>query len=508
VSVSFHSILWPGEPGPLAGERPAFFPDLNLDQAVEGIVAGREEYDLEPFFHTPLRDLEAIRYRQEVFRDLEDPALGGCVRRFAQGMRGMREHLAMVRKLHYPYPQASWFLDAVALYCQAVLELARDLSSRQPLSAGLRGLCGYLAEYLRSPAFTSLEEEVRGLQEALASLRYSVLIHGDRVTVRPYASESDYGAEIEATFAKFRQGAVKDYRVKFSDWPEMNHVEAQILEGVARLYPELFARLEAFYRRSDYLDPRVAAFDREVQFYLAYLEYLSGLRAAGLPFCYPSVGKSKAVAVRQGFDLALAKRLVAEGASVVCNDFFLQGSERIFVVSGPNQGGKTTFARTFGQLHYLASLGAPVPAGEARLFLYDRIFTHFEREEAAKDLRGKLQDDLVRLREILTQATPESLVILNEIFSSTALEDAVYLSRRVLEAVSALDALGVCVTFLEELSRLNEKTVSLVSTVSPEDPAVRTFKLERRPADGLAYALAVAEKYGLTYLRLKERLGA
>ena len=360
--MGFASILWPGEPGETADERPPFFPDLSLDQVVEGILAGRAEYDLTPFFHTPLRDLEAIRYRQEVFRELENPALTGCVQRFAQGMRAVREHLAMSHKLYYKYQKAGYFLDAVELYCQAVRALWGSLVALQPAAAGWRGLQGYLAGYLRSQSFTSLEEEVQGLQQALGSVRYKMLIQGDRVTVLPYEAESNYGAEIEATFARFRQGVVKDYRVKFSDWAEMNHVEAQILDGVAYLYPALFERLLDFPRRyAGYPDRMVAAFDREVQFYLAYLEYLSGLRAARLPFCYPRVGKSKEVAVRGGFDLALAKRLASEGHAVVGNDFFLQGHERILVVSGPNQGGKTTFARMFGQVHYLASLGCAVP---------------------------------------------------------------------------------------------------------------------------------------------------
>ena len=176
------------------------------------------------------------------------------------------------------------------------------------------------------------------------------------------------------------------------------------------------------------------------------------------------------------------------------------------MISGPNQGGKTTFARTIGQLHHLARIGVPVPGERLRLPLVDRVFTHFERLEQVEDLASKLEDDLRRIHAILEEATSASILIMNESFSSTTVGDQLFIGQRVLRQIVGLGLLCVVVTFLTELVELDPAIVSMVSTIDPDDAARRTFEIVRRPADGLAYALAIAEKHRLTYPALTTRL--
>ncbi len=508
--AEFDSILFSSsESGNAEPLEPACFADLNLDQVVRRIVAGRDEYALERFFHTPLDDPQAVYARHDVFRDLEQDALRAAVSGFAQSMRTMRQYLALAEKQRYPQEKQRWFLDAASIYCDAVSRLTDGLAVVDLTSQGFCALRDYLAGYRSSDRFGVLVHEVRDVLDGLARVRYTTRIKGGRVTVRAYDGEADYTVEVAQTFARFRQGDAEDHLVRVPDSGSMDHVEARIVQLVSRLFPTEFAALGEFCtRQAGFPDPRITRFDRELQFYLAYLEYMDTLQTPDLAFSYPSVSTQlRDVTAEGAFDIALATKLAGGGSTLVTNDFMLRGAERILVVTGPNQGGKTTFARSFGQLHYLASLGVPVPARRAQLVLADHIFTLFEEEEDISTLRGRLDNELVRLREILEHATDRSILVLNEVFASTTLADAVYLGSEVLRRIVDVGCATVWVTFIDELSRLGEETVSLVATVASDDPTRRTFKIVRRPADGRAYAAALADKYGLSSERLRSRIG-
>ena len=513
MSRLFYSILYespedrPVQVNP-SPEMQDSMEDLQINRIINTILSEKEEYDLKPFFWHLLYTKEAVNYRQQIMVDLENPRLFNAVLAFSHSIRHMNAKLNDRGKSNYKYEKERFFLDAVDTYCNGLVAFSDELKSIALQSKGLLYFRDYLSTLIYSKRFITLSREANARKVALASVKYSVLTREMEVQVRPYIQERDYSITVEETFSKFRTEAGKDYRVKFPEFAQINHIEAAILEGVSQLFPEIFKSLSDFCARHiNYEEEQITIFNREINFYLSILEYISILRQTGLKFCYPEITNAhNNIYSEGGFDLALAYQLVKENKNVVTNNFFLSGDERIIIVTGPNQGGKTTFARTFGQLHYLAALGCPVPGTHSRLFLFDHLFTHFEREESLQNLRSKLEDDLFRIHNILKRSTPSSIVIMNEILSSTTLHDAILLSKKIMEKIDQLDMLSVWVTFVDELVNFSKKTVSMVSMVEPNNPALRTHKIERRPANGLAYALSLAEKYHVTYEYLIKRI--
>jgi DNA mismatch repair protein MutS len=476
-----------------------------LGRLVEHLTERRGSYALEEFF-TSIVSAADVTYRHEVFRDLDQPELRDGITTVCRALLRVRQILTMASKLSYDIERQRWFLEAATVYTGAVEDLNELLRRTEPSSRALRGVAAWLERHVTSPDFRELTQSAAELTERLDAIRYRLCVFGDRVQVRLVDhDEPDYAIELLALFDRFRQTDAPSYLKEIRDPGSMDHVDAAIAALLARLHPGPFRELKAFRERHDPLvPPALVRFEREVHFYLAWLELVDETTTRGVVWSLPDIAEDRSVSIVAGRDLILA--LQPNSGTIVPNDCSLAAHENCVVVTGPNQGGKTTFARMLGQVHALASIGVPVPAGGARVPLVDQVFTIFERGENLNDLRGHLQDDLIRAHRIIKHATPDSLVLLNEAFASTTPQDASFLAGDVLSKVRRLGARCICVTFLDELSRLTSDTVSLVAGVDPEKRTQRTFVVTRRPADGLAYAHAVASKHGLSREELGKRL--
>ncbi|MFF0456608.1 DNA mismatch repair protein MutS [Nocardia africana] len=505
----FHGILWPRE-SPDAERMhygPEVLTDLNIDRILTAILPSADP-EVADQLRTPVARPETVRYRQEVFRDLERPETRSVIEEFTSGMHEVWWNRSQAERTGHAGQRDRYHLDAGAAYCRTVAEHFRALSEMDTESAGLRLWREYLGGYLSTPEFRALAVETTDLLRELGAIRYTIAVHEQQVSVSGYDGRPDFGTVIEQVFAPFQDGSAPNMTSRSRGWPDMNHVEEQILDCVTDLFPAQFQRLRRFAERHrEFLDATVTRFDREIRFYLAWLPFQDRLAAAGLHFCYPQIEPAAGdLRIVDGYDLALALKLLDDDSLPVCNTVELADAERVLMVTGPNQGGKTTFARSFGQLCYLAALGCPVPAHAARLPLPDRLFTHFERPESPTDPAGKLQDEIARLHDALRQATDRSVLIMNETFSSTTTADALVIGADVLRRIIDRRAIAVYVTFLDELAELSPAVVSIVAEVG-DDPTQRTFRLTRRPADGKAHAVAMASMFGLTYDSIVGRIG-
>lgn len=506
------SVLFPRAPETDTGLQsvpPEAYHDLNLDQLVTALGKGRSEYDLPPFFYTLLSQPDLILYRQEVFQDLEQPALFQGLREFAEGLRTVRRYLGVRKSIREMLQRDRWILNAVCLYCDVVESIRLTMETAELASRGLADVRRHLQRYVGSQEFIEMRDTAYGLKNALDGVRYSVSIKGSTVKVGEDFESNKMTEHVEHVFAKFRRGSTENYLAKLTETPHTNHVEAQILRLVAKLFPDVFSRFVSFCGRyRTFVDPSIARFDREIQFFLAYLDYIRPLQQHDLPFCYPAVVDSGRDSrfCHDGFDLPMASRFVRQDEPVVLNSFDQSPTERTIIVTGPNQGGKTTFARMYGQLHVLAALGCPIPGRRARIPLVDAVYTHFGVQERVEEATGKLQEELNRIHAILDRAGDRSVILLNELFSSTTVLDAVFLGNRILDRILSAGAACVYVTFLDELAAVRSGMISMVAEVDPEDPSLRTFKVVQKEAEGQAHARALAKRHRLTYADIKERM--
>ena len=243
----------------------------------------------------------------------------------------------------------------------------------------------------------------------------------------------------------------------------------------------------------------------EFVYYIRFIDFLSNIEAKGFKLTKAkAVPKNEVSMEAKGFyNFKLALNLL-NPKDLVVNDLVFDYDHTIYILTGANRGGKTTATQGIGLLYALAQGGVYVPADSFEFAPADCIYTHFPADEDQTMDLGRLGEECIRFKEIFTEATDKSLILMNETFSTTSFEEGYYIACDSIKALLTKGARTIYNTHMHKLGLdaedfskdFKQKASSLVVK---SDGGKRSFKLAIAPPEGSSYAADIAKKYGVTY---------
>ncbi len=412
-----------------------------------------------------LSDPDQIRYRQEVLRDcLANPATIRRLHQLAAHTVAGERHVFHSLFRRHPVAVLQQVVETLALF-SGTLRQVRRLADGEAAGFRSRGLTRFFEDVRQEfdDAFLA------GLDRHLETLRFrrGVVLGASLGAGNAVRAETLLRPPVPASPVLRRLRGVADEGYSFEVDPRDQVATAALarlrergLTPVAAVLAPVIDRMLAFF----------TTLRRELAFYVGCLNLADSLAERGAPSCFPEPAEEPtALSCNDLRDLPL---LVA-GHQVVGND--LRADRRLLiVVTGANQGGKSTFLRSLGVAQLLLQAGMFVPARRFRSSPAAGIFTHYPREEDAAMERGHLDEELRRMSEIADRAVPGSLVLSNESFAATNEREGSELAWQV---VAGMVGAGVRVAMVTHL-------FELTSRLERERPEVTRFLRAPRQVDG------------------------
>ncbi len=534
MEEKFISLLYPSEESRLYHSDSANLPDVS--EAVCYELGLEEIFDLKcgslPDFFTA--DKEVIEYRQEVFADvLTLPEIKDTLSK----IHPILDDIAELRRLDRENTSSG---DS---YLYSITEIELYVSCIDTLRDGFRPI----RDRIKSRAFSALADlaielgeseyyaELNKKLEALASRVHEVRSVTVGVNLDRQLRPTSAGV-ISVNSEQFKSGKVLDKILRFSfkndaftciadlspfgKGQSENKQEALIgafnsaIEDVFRSSVRGWRAVVGEYvlDNTDFLLRLLP----EIEFVSRSAELIK--RLSEHPGCTVTVPKvcDMSEKVFSAVGLYNPRVALAIDDEIVTNDLEFDDAAHIYVLTGPNRGGKSVITVAVGAAQALCQLGLPVPAVSASISPVDAIFTHFP--EGADDTidKGRLGEECARLREIFDGVSPDSMILLDESLSSTGAYEASYIASEILTGFAVMRCRGIFSTHLHELAaavpEINARSaerggVKIDTLVAGIEEGRRSFKIYRAKPDGKSYARDIADKYGLSFDSLMSRAG-
>ncbi len=265
---------------------------------------------------------------------------------------------------------------------------------------------------------------------------------------------------------------------------EAKQFEAEAFRAVIAWLMPFFKEIAEFFE----------AFRVHTAFLLGCVQLAERMESIGLSFVFPTVCKN--VGGIQFFGLYEPSMAILMRMQPVCNALSANGC-KLLVITGANQGGKSTYLRSLGVAQIMMQCGMFVPAAQFESCLYRNIFTHFTRREDQSMNSGRLDEELHRMDAIVRQVTRDSLVLLNESFATTTEKEGSVIA---MELVSALYENGVSIgmvthllAFARELYAKREESMVFLSAERKED-GTRTYRMVEQAPENTSFGLDLYEE--------------
>lgn len=267
-------------------------------------------------------------------------------------------------------------------------------------------------------------------------------------------------------------------------YEDARELESEGMAHVARLYTGFIQELSSFFDSLHF----------QLAFYVGAANLKKRMSQLHLPHSWPKISDDdKHFSFKGLYDLSLG---IYKRETPVSNDLNTEDI-KLYVITGANQGGKSTYLRSIGIAQLMMQCGMFVPATHYCSRLYDGIFSHFTRREDTALNSGKLDEELSRMNRILTQITPDSLLLLNESFASTTEKEGTQIALDVVNALYENDTRIFTVTHLYEFTKtMYAKGLKNAKFLSAErlSDGTRTYRILEKEPEHTSYGLDLYEE--------------
>ncbi len=562
----FFSLMWPDyefgrahEEAVKSGEGKLFNQDLTeRDTNALMIIEGMEvRNDSRTYIARRLLDMiqddRIISYRQAIMKDfMKYPEIEIILN---AELQPLTMQLARMEKTNLSHDdevrKTAWRMELLKVYVQCVKILERIFCSSQRTfdSEGLTELQKLISDITANPAFHELEEllpklsdDIKSVQSVTIGINLDDEMHPCEAVLLSVQEKPIKKKGLLSNIFGTRSNEEQYYGIgTFYSIMKDNSagtLDAAIMRDLSLVMNDTFRHLQNALSRFERVETAfLFELMPEISFYIGGCHLAEKLKSSGLPVCFPKAlpREERKFSVRNIYDASFAIKIMSDTGLtrldnvVVTNDIDMDDNAgRIAILTGANQGGKTTFTRALGLAQLMFQSGLPIAGSSGEISPVDNIYTHFPELEKNNVSEGRLGEECVRLETILPKLSKYSLILMNESLSSTSHQECLFIATEIVRYMRKVGCRALFATHIHELAEnipeLNKEDglsdmMSLVAGVDEESDLEvmtedgikkfesgnkRTYKILPKPPQGRSFALDIAKTYGISFEQLVE----